>query len=551
MKVWITLILCATTFFVSAQYPQLSKEDWRADLKYLKELVNEDYAHLFHRITKEEFNASIAQLDKDIPNLAPHEIIVGMAKIIAQFKVGHTGMPLALSRHGEQIRTNFHLLPINFYHFNDGVFVQGVHKDYEKAVGAKVLKIGNKTIEEALHAIRPVVSIENEQFFKAFSMSYLACPEVLHAQGVTSQIERVPVLFQKDGEEFTITFEIQKGVHIPSRYGFVANSTDWISSRQTGSTPLWMKDIEKFYYFEYLPESRTVYVRQSQMADDLHEPIPIFYEKVFSFVEHKEVDRFVLDLRLNFGGNNYKNKPIILGLIKSKINQKGKFFTLIGRNTFSAAQNLVNELENYTETIFIGEPTSENVNFFGDVKIENLPKSNLELRLSYFWWQDKDPRDKRLETSPEVAATLSSEDYRLNRDPVLHAALNYVKKMPKILADLKANFDSGDFEKANQIGQKYIKDPTQKNNSIYTQINTLGYEYLQKHQFAKAMAVFELNTQLYPEIVNNWDSLAEGYLTKGDLKKASFYYEKVIQMDPKGKAGDHAREMLEKIKRGH
>ena len=47
-------------------------------------------------------------------------------------------------------------------------------------------------------------------------------------------------------------------------------------------------------------------------------------------------------------------------------------FVIIGRRTFSACQNLVNELDNYTNAIFIGEPTAENINFYGDTRPGSL-----------------------------------------------------------------------------------------------------------------------------------------------------------------------------------
>ena len=69
--------------------------------------------------------------------------------------------------------------------------------------------------------------------------------------------------------------------------------------------------------------------------------------------------------------------------------REGKLFVLIGRRTFSAAQNLTNELDNYLPVIFVGEPTGENINFMGDNRPVTLPRSGLTFYLSWAWWQDK------------------------------------------------------------------------------------------------------------------------------------------------------------------
>ena len=114
-----------------------------------------------------------------------------------------------------------------------------------------------------------------------------------------------------------------------------------MDARSLSETPYWLKNLNKRYYFEYLASNKTVYVRQSSVFHDI-ERIDDFYERVFKFVEENEVERLVIDLRLNAGGDNFNNKAVITGLIKSeKINQTGKLFVILGRRTFSAAQNLV------------------------------------------------------------------------------------------------------------------------------------------------------------------------------------------------------------------
>ncbi len=547
MKYLFTLLGCA--LFISSQaQTKLSSDQWRQDLDYFQKLVHTKYEPLFYRVTKQDFDSAVASLRKDIPNLERHEIIVGFAKLAAMFKYGHTGMPLAFSMHGPAVKTGFHKIPINFYIFSDGLFVQGIHKDYEKAVGAKVIKIGTKSIDEALDAIRPVVSIENEQFFKSYGVKYLSIPEVLHAQGISQSLTNVPIRFEKDGKQFTINFPVKEGVEIPAYYGFVFGGNEWVISRDLNQTPLWIENIQKAYHFKYLEASKTLYVRQSQIRDDPSENIPSFYKRVFDFVDNNPVEKFILDLRVNSGGNNQKNKPVILGLIQSKVNKKGKLFTIIGRSTFSAAQNLVNELEKYTETTFIGEPTAENVNFFGDVQIETLPISNLDVRLSYLWWQNHDPRDMRLWTAPEINVEMSSEDYRTNQDPVLEAVLSYKSNVPDVMAVIRSKYEQKDYKGAELTAFSFKDNPENKFIGINNEMNALGYQFMNNNDFPTALAIFTTNTKLYPTIANGWDSLAEAYMNQRDFKKAALYYGKALELDPNGPTGKNAKDQLDKMK---
>ncbi|MFB3084243.1 MAG: hypothetical protein ACE1Z4_12465, partial [Gammaproteobacteria bacterium] len=64
---------------------------------------------------------------------------------------------------------------------------------------------------------------------------------------------------------------------------------------------------------------------------------------------------------------NFLVKPVIDGAVRSeKINEYGKLFVIIGRETFSACQNFVNRMERETNVLFVGEPTGSRPNFVGE-----------------------------------------------------------------------------------------------------------------------------------------------------------------------------------------
>ena len=76
------------------------------------------------------------------------------------------------------------------------------------------------------------------------------------------------------------------------------------------------------------------------------------------------------------------------------------------------------------------------------------------------------------------------------------------------------------------------------------QINNLGYEYLRKGMIDDAIALFQLNVQLYPTSANAYDSLAEAYMDKGSNDLAIHYYKEALRRDP-GNA--NAKEKLMKL----
>jgi tetratricopeptide (TPR) repeat protein len=524
----------------------LTTAQWQEDLRFLQNTVHTDYSFLFVKTTKEIFDSEIEILYKNIPNLEEHEIIVGMSRIIALFKYGHTDISF------RQKPFEFHYLPFNLYQYNDGFYLQGVHKDYQQALGAKVKAVNKVPITDALKRIYPAVNSENDQYFKSFGINYLRILEVLHAQGITNELENsVELTLEKNGKTFKQLFtSLQKGERVPTEYSHVFQNENWLEARDQSNTPLYLKHLDKIYFYEYLPEKKTVYVRQSQILDDPEENIPDFYTRVFDFIENNDVEKLVIDVRLNGGGNNYKNKDVITHIIKSeKINKVGGLFVIIGRRTFSACMNLVNELDNYTNAIFIGEPTAENINFYGDNRQIALPNSKIPVFLSFAWWQDKAPWENADWQVPHIPVDMSFAEYTSNQDPVLDAALsfsdsNYILDPMKYMTDL---FLAGEMEKLGQDVSKMINDPKYRFFDFETELISTGYKILNGGNIENAIGVFTFVTQLFPNLPNAWNSLAEAYLKAGDKQKAIEYYKKTISMDPVGPTGKNAKTMLHKI----
>ena len=63
-------------------------------------------------------------------------------------------------------------------------------------------------------------------------------------------------------------------------------------------------------------------------------------------------------------------------------------------------------------------------------------------------------------------------------------------------------------------------------------LNRLGYNYLRKNEYEKALVVFKMNVVLYPESDNVYDSLADGYLRSGDSVQAATHYKKALEINP-------------------
>lgn len=87
-----------------------------------------------------------------------------------------------------------------------------------------------------------------------------------------------------------------------------------------------------------------------------------------------------------------------------------------------------------------------------------------------------------------------------------------------------------------------------------TRFNQLGYEAMQKKDYPKSIAIFRINTELYPDSANTYDSLGEALEASGDKAGAIAMYKKCIEVaakqgdvDQNGPAKVHSQERLKAL----
>ncbi|WP_299222553.1 S41 family peptidase [uncultured Aquimarina sp.] len=527
----------------------LSATQWQEDLRFLQSTIHKDYSFLFVKTTKEDFDTEVETLYNDIANLQEHEIIVGISRLVSLFKYGHTYVSF------HQKPFEFSQFPFNLYEFNDGIYIQGTHKNYPEAVGAKVIAVEGKPISEVLKAIEPTVEVENLQYFKAYGINNIRYPEVLHAQKLTKTLQnKVTLTLEKNGNQFIQSFTVlAKGERVPTHRGYVHQNENWLDARDQSTTPLYLQKLDKVYFSEYLAKEKAMYVRHSRIRDEAGESTKDFYTRVFDEIETNDTEKLIIDLRLNGGGNNYLNKDVIKGLIKNeKINKIGKLFVIIGRRTFSACQNLVNEMDNYTNVIFVGEPTAENINFWGDNRPVKLPNSTIDISLSYLWWQDKPALENADWIAPSIPVTMSFDEYANNQDPVLEAALtfNVPDFKPRPMDYITSLYISGQSQKLTEELPKMIQDPLYAFCDFETELLKVGNMLLQSGrvpQIQASIQVCSMVLQLFPNSANGYKYLGESYMAAGETQKAKEVLQKAISLDTYGEIGKSAKEMLSEV----
>jgi len=397
-------------------------EGWRADLALLaREVRRKGYVEgVYRALPQKDFDDSVRKLNDAIPKLSDGQVVVGMMKLLRAVGDGHTGLLRPPAQADYALA-----LPLRFYLFTEGLFIIGADPKYKELLGARVVRFGDHSVDEVMRALDPVISRDNDIWPSQVGPYRMRSLPLLNALGMSPDIHKIQLaIVSPSGEQRTATVEADS--NFPDIWNEFPKS--WITYAETLGTPLplYLKNTNTNYWFEYDAASKVIYFQFNRVINDPNESLAAFSERLFRFINEHDVSKLVIDMRWNNGGNTFLSRPLINRIIRSdKVDQPGKLFVIIGRRTFSAAQTTATYFERYTNAIFVGEPTGSSPNFVGEETPFTLPYSKIVANVSDLYWESSWPQDHRKWIAPQIYLPPTFAAYRANRDPALEAILAY------------------------------------------------------------------------------------------------------------------------------
>jgi hypothetical protein len=388
----------------SSSPSDVTLEQWALDLDFLSTELPRKHKNLYHNISESEFLTQIDELKSKLLSMDLDEILVGLMKIIALVGDSHTTLGYR-SQQG---------LPLMLYGFKDGIAILNTTSEYRDILYGKITAVEGKPIENVIAALAPIIPHENEAQVKNNIPNLLTDTVILHGMKLIPSQEKASLtVLAKSGRIITLDM---KPVSFSSKPEWIVDTSDECDA------PLYLKNRQKFYWYEILPDSQTLFFKYNSCQNMTGLPFNDFVKIIFNVADAEEVTSIVIDLRHNGGGNSGIFAPFLEELKKRpKFLQKGSIYVLIGRRTFSSAILNAIDLKKQTQAIFAGEPTGGKPNHYGEVQSFRLPQSGLSVTYSikYFRVIDDDPDS----LMPDLLIEPMASDYLKKSDPVLNSIL--------------------------------------------------------------------------------------------------------------------------------
>jgi hypothetical protein len=234
---------------------------------------------------------------------------------------------------------------------------------------------------------------------------------VLHVLGVTKSSEKASYTFQNEaGAERTLELTAQSN----DQY----DAIDWHSAFQP--LPTFMQAQEEAIRFEPLADGKTLYIsfRSYPGRREMNEVA----KQVRKHLEQNSVNKLVIDLRGNGGGDFKKGLHLIEEIGKTGVHEAGRVYALTDRWTFSAAMSNAAHCREQLSAVLVGEPASERPNGYAENHSFTLPNSGIPASCSSRYYEFQKQDTPTLEPDQHIEPDFLA--WSTGRDPVLEWVLD-------------------------------------------------------------------------------------------------------------------------------
>ncbi len=393
---------------------------WKADLEQLIPGMEAIHPKLFHGTSRRQLQTAVDELSAEVSQASDDELMVGVLQIVALVSAagceGHTGAFVWGSG-----TYPVDSLPLRLWLFGRELVIVDALAPYRSLIGSRIDAIDGHPTAEVLAAIAPLVPHDNAQTIRLVSPRMVLIPQVLRGLGLSG-----------DGPiSLRVSPATTRGATAPGRGRTLDAAPIPMSDYNGWAGPYglhlpvdpkvgYLSRIGDALWWEMLRDranKHTLYVQYNRV-----DPLPATQlAELRSALRRPHVERVVLDVRHNYGGEVSALPPIVSMFAGWAENRTDRLFVVTGRNTFSAGSLLVARLQREANAVVVGEPMGGCPTTWGNPEEFTLPFSGLVVSVASEPAVGVSRNDPRRTITPDLRAVLTVREWLAGLDPALEA----------------------------------------------------------------------------------------------------------------------------------
>lgn len=351
---------------VTGTEPEFSErqQNWIDDIEMVKKTFREKQFNYQSITNPDLFEAKLDAVKNRISSQSDFDIMLDISKVTAELNIAHNRI----------IPTStYDFYPFIFEEIQGKLYLTKTIAEYQNLLSKHLTHIQDIPISVVMDSLRKIIPYENEYGFQK-SFAVLVCSrDILQYFGIPKNGGNYTFRFNNDSDQTDWNVTPNP---IQSNFQNFGSQSVFISA--AGATPLYLKNRNKFYWFEYLAASGTLYFKYNRCANDPDYSFSAFADDLKTFILNNDVQKFVMDFRGNQGGNSSVIAPMEF-ILETDLNQKDRLFLITDRHTFSSAIINAIEFNQYSNGTLLGEPPGGSPNHYGEAELTILPRSKLYL----------------------------------------------------------------------------------------------------------------------------------------------------------------------------
>lgn len=382
-----------------------SQKLWREDFDFIISEIERLHPNPYRVMSKASFEEGFDDLLSKVNKLEYEKIIAEVATLIASLRDGHTSLLW------DEYQTD-QFYPVRFKMIENKLYVTKTLEAYSDLLYKEVVTINGYSPRRVMNDLASYGSYENKYYRNFLVESKLSYYDYYNYADLLTLSNKLSLFVKNDLGNMYWTFELP--VVKQDEIKILAN--DFI----------WSDDLYGVYNynFKYDASHKIITFNYNACFEDESLSFEDFNHQLWDFIEANDVDKIIIDLSLNLGGNASYFDIFMDNFSQSDLNERGRAYAIIGNQTYSAGTEAACQLKRLTSTILIGEPTGGSPQMFGNPTYIQSPNKHIRLAIATAYF-DNYPNYEDDAIIPDLLIEKTIEDYRNDKDPIRDYIINY------------------------------------------------------------------------------------------------------------------------------